>query len=60
MNTGKPLRVAIYARLSQAAEESVSIARQIEACEAIAKARGWTVVQTEAEEDVSGSKKSPK
>jgi site-specific DNA recombinase len=59
VNIKKPLRVAVYARLSQVAEESVSIARQVEACEAIALGRGWKVVQVEAEEDVSGSKKAP-
>lgn len=55
------MRAAIYARLSKDTAESTSISRQIEACEKWieAKGDGWTVVTTETDVDVSGSKVAP-
>ncbi len=55
----KTIRAAIYARLSLTTEASVSIARQIEECEAYCKARGWQVVLTATDDGVSASKKRP-
>jgi site-specific DNA recombinase len=52
-------RVVLYARLSVAAEESVSIERQIEACQKYAEARGWTVVHTAIDDGVSATKARP-
>lgn len=59
MSPKKPKRVAIYARLSLTTEESVSVARQIEAAEKYADARGWTVVLTAVDDGVSATKKAP-
>ncbi len=39
-----PRRCAIYARISVTQDESVSLARQVEAAEQYAAARGWQVV----------------
>jgi site-specific DNA recombinase len=55
----KPLLVAIYARLSLTTEASVSIARQIAACETFAAERGWTVVLRATDDGVSASKVRP-
>jgi DNA invertase Pin-like site-specific DNA recombinase len=55
----KPRRCAIYARLSQAAEESVSIERQVDACRALAEARGWEVVLVATDDGVSATKTKP-
>lgn len=52
-------RAAIYARLSVAAEESVSIERQLEACRKYAEARGWEVVLVATDDGVSATKKRP-
>src|SRR5690606_25067506 len=51
--------VAIYARLSLSTEESVSIARQVEACRRYADARGWRVVAVETDDGVSATSKPP-
>lgn len=39
-----PKRVVVYARLSVAREESVSIRRQVESAQKYAEAQGWTVI----------------
>ncbi|PFG44149.1 DNA invertase Pin-like site-specific DNA recombinase [Isoptericola jiangsuensis] len=52
-------RVAIYARLSRATEESVSIERQIESARNYAKARGWTVVLEAKDDGVSATRNKP-
>jgi site-specific DNA recombinase len=52
-------RAAIYARISISSEESVSIERQIEACEKYAQSRGWKVVGTFVDDGVSASKNKP-
>jgi site-specific DNA recombinase len=52
--------VALYARLSLArGEESVSIARQIEAGEQHAASRGWNVVSTFVDDGVSATHNKP-
>lgn len=58
MNT-QVKRVAIYVRLSVSTEESVSIARQIEAAQKYAEARGWVVVGVFVDDGVSASKVKP-
>ena len=52
-------RAAIYARLSVTTEESVSIARQVEAAERYAAARGWRVVLTATDDGVSATSRRP-
>jgi site-specific DNA recombinase len=52
-------RAAIYARLSVSSDNSVSIERQIEACEKYAEAKGWEVVGTFKDDGVSASKNKP-
>ena len=52
-------RCAIYARISVATEESVSVERQIEAAEQYAAARGWKVVATFKDEGVSATHNKP-
>jgi site-specific DNA recombinase len=52
-------RAVIYARLSVSSEKSVSIKRQIEACEKYAESRGWKVVGTFKDDGVSASTKKP-
>ncbi|MCU1399854.1 MAG: hin, partial [Acidimicrobiales bacterium] len=52
-------RAVIYARLSISSEKSVSIERQVEACEAYAESRGWNVVGTFVDDGVSASKNKP-
>ena len=54
-----PRRVALYARLSVTTEESVSIARQLDAGRKYAAARGWTVVAEAVDEGVSATKNRP-
>lgn len=54
-----PRRVALYARLSVAKEESVSIARQLEAGRKYAELRGWTVVLEAIDDGVSATKNRP-
>lgn len=49
----------IYARISVATEESVSITRQLEAGRAYAAARGWTVVGEYIDEGVSATHNKP-
>ena len=44
--------VVMYARISIATEESVSIARQLEAGRQYARARGWKLVGTYVDEVV--------
>lgn len=52
-------RVVLYARLSIAAEESVSIDRQLQAGRDLCKLRGWTVVAEHTDDGVSASAKAP-
>lgn len=49
----------IYARLSVSREQSVSIARQVEACTKYAEARGMTVVGTFTDDGVSATRNKP-
>jgi site-specific DNA recombinase len=49
----------LYTRISLRTEESVSIARQIEAGEAYALARGWKVVGVFTDEGVSATQNKP-
>src|SRR5690625_7404151 len=48
------LRVAIYAR--QSVEEPQGILQQLEDCRVEAQRRGWTVIDTYPDDDVSGTK----
>lgn len=48
------LRVAIYAR--QSVEEPQCILQQLEDCRAEAERRGWTIIDTYPDDDVSGTK----
>lgn len=60
MNTNAPARrCLIYARISVTKEESVSLARQIEAAEQYAAARGWQVLATYKDDGVSASSNRP-
>lgn len=53
-------RAVIYARLSVSSDNSVSIERQIEACQKYADAKGWKVVGSPFVDDgVSASKNKP-
>lgn len=52
-------RVALYARLSVTTEESVSVARQLDAGRKYAAARGWEVVLEATDEGVSATKNKP-
>lgn len=52
-------RAVVYARISVAQEASVSVARQIEAAEQYAAARGWQVVATFTDEGVSATHNKP-
>ncbi|HEX5017856.1 MAG TPA: recombinase family protein, partial [Actinomycetes bacterium] len=52
-------RAAIYARLSLATEESVSIERQVKAARTFAKARGWDVVLVATDDGVSATRHRP-
>lgn len=52
-------RAVIYARISVSAQESVSIARQVEAGHAYALSRGWDVVATFTDEGVSATHTQP-
>lgn len=58
MNT-TPLVTAIYARLSSASEESVSIARQVAECQTEADRRGWKVAVVATDDGVSATKNRP-
>ncbi|MGH3500335.1 MAG: recombinase family protein [Nocardioidaceae bacterium] len=49
----------VYARLSAAREESVSIERQVEACRQYAASRGWRVREAFTDDGVSASKVKP-
>lgn len=61
MTTDKPERAVIYARLSVASrDESVSIARQVRACRAYARRRGWEVVDEYVDDGVSATNIRPK
>lgn len=53
------MKVALYARLSVSKDESVSIARQLEAGRDYAKARGFEVVAEFTDDGVSASKTKP-
>lgn len=52
-------RAVLYLRLSQTRENSVSIARQREACERYAEQHGWTLVGEFVDDGVSASKNAP-
>lgn len=52
-------RAVIYARISVAQEASVSVARQMQAAEQYAAARGWQVVATFTDEGVSATRNKP-
>lgn len=52
-------RVVLYARLSIAAEESVSIERQLQAGRDLCQLRGWTVVAEHKDDGVSASANAP-
>jgi site-specific DNA recombinase len=58
-STPQVRRVAVYARLSVTTEESVSIARQLDAGRKLAAARGWTVVLVAKDDGVSATKNRP-
>lgn len=58
MNTAH-CTAAVYARLSVSTEESVSIARQVEAATRYAEARGWTVTLVATDDGVSATKARP-
>jgi DNA invertase Pin-like site-specific DNA recombinase len=55
----KTRRAGIYARLSFATEESVSIARQLAACRQYAAARGMEVVVEAVDDGISATRKAP-
>ena len=55
----KPRRAVLYARLSVAAEESVSVERQLEACRKYCEARGIEVVGFYVDDGVSATKNRP-
>lgn len=59
MTPRRARRAAIYARLSVTTEESVSIARQVDAATKYAEARGWDVVLTATDDGVSATKNKP-
>jgi DNA invertase Pin-like site-specific DNA recombinase len=49
-----PVRAGIYARISSDREgEGLGVARQLEDCQRLAEARGWTVVERYVDQDVS-------
>jgi site-specific DNA recombinase len=52
-------RVVLYARISVASEESVSVARQLDSGRRYAAARGWQVVAQYVDEGVSATKTKP-
>jgi site-specific DNA recombinase len=53
-------RAVIYVRISlDKTGEALGVARQQEACEQLAAARGWTVIQVYVENDTSASAKRP-
>ncbi|MCW2813363.1 MAG: hypothetical protein JWN84_818 [Nocardioides sp.] len=52
-------RVVLYARLSIASEESVSISRQLEAGRDYCRARGWTIIAEHVDDGVSASANAP-
>jgi site-specific DNA recombinase len=50
----EPVRAGIYARISSDREgEGLGVARQLEDCQRLAEARGWTVVERYVDQDVS-------
>ena len=51
------MRVAAYVRISRDTDESTSIARQKQITTRYAEARGWTVVETVEDVDVSATKR---
>jgi site-specific DNA recombinase len=56
------LRVAIYTRISQdRTGAELGVERQLEDCQALAKANGWTVVAEYSDNDISayGGKRRP-
>lgn len=59
MSPKKITTCVLYARISRATEESVSIERQLEAGQQYADARGWKVVGRFTDEGVSATKNKP-
>ena len=54
--SGKPVRIAIYLRISQDREmDGLAIDRQREQCEALAKCRQWEVVETYVDQSKSAT-----
>lgn len=54
-------RAAIYARISQDTHETgLGVQRQLKDCRALAKRKGWTVVEEFVDNDVSASKGKPR
>lgn len=56
---GSQKRCVLYARLSVTKEESVSIARQLEACRKYAEGRGWEVIGEFVDDGVSATVNRP-
>ncbi|WP_148613785.1 recombinase family protein [Nocardioides rubriscoriae] len=52
-------RAALYARISLASEESVSVARQLQAGRSLTEARGWEVVGEYVDDGVSATRNRP-
>ncbi|MBO1765805.1 recombinase family protein [Allobranchiibius sp. GilTou38] len=59
MATGA-LRAAVYVRISEDDGSALGVRRQTDDCEALAKAKGWDVVEIFNDNDVSASKKKPR
>lgn len=59
MNAPRVRRVVLYARISVTKEESVSVARQIEAGRKLAEARGWEIAGEFIDDGVSASANRP-
>lgn len=59
MNLKQARRCVLYARLSVAKEESVSIARQLQSCRRYAEACGWQVVGEFVDDGVSATANRP-
>lgn len=60
MSDGKPVKVALYARLSKADGDSVSIKSQLETCRRYAAERGWEVVGEFDDDGVSIFERQPR
>src|SRR5262245_3891931 len=53
----EPLRIIGYTRISRDSDDSTSIARQREIIEKTCESKGWTLVQTVEDVDLSASKR---